>query len=121
MSTRAVEPDVDEAWRLTGEMEKLLPATGRPEYFRREAQMFVAAALAGAGLLDSADQVLIRARVNPEIDPARALVTLEGFIRTLMGDTDEALRLLQSYYAFNPQHRHEDTEDVHWWWRQIGD
>lgn len=121
MTTRAVEPDVDEAWRLMGEMEKLLPATSRPEYYRSEAQMVVAAVLSRAGLVDSADQVLIRARGNPEIDPARALVTLEGFIRTLMGDTDEALRLLQSYYAFNPHHRHEDTEDVHWWWRDLQD
>ena len=83
--------------------------------------MLVAGALARAELVDSADQVLIRARGNPEIDAERALVTLEGFIRTLMGDTDQALRLLQSYYAFNPHHRHEDTEDVHWWWRDLQD
>ena len=60
-------------------------------------------------------------RGNADVDPDRSLVPKEAFIRTLLGDTDEAIRLLQSYMVFNPHHRHEETEDIHWWWRSIQD
>jgi serine/threonine-protein kinase len=119
-TTRAVEPDPDRAWALQDSFVALLPEHDR-EYFGREGQMLVAAALGKAGLVDSARNLLTASRGNLDIDPDRSLVTLEAFIRTLIGDNDEALELLRSYYIFNPHHREEASEDVHWWWRSLAD
>lgn len=94
----------------------------------REAHMFVAAALARAAkdeadsaLADSARALLVANRGNLEVDPDRALLTMEAFIRTLLEDYDEPIDLLRLYYTNNPHHRAEETEDVHWWWRSIQD
>jgi serine/threonine-protein kinase len=119
-STRGVEPDPDAAWRLLAELEELTPERLWPRW-KREGQIFVAASLARAGLADSARSLLVASRADDEIDPERGLVPVEAFIRTILGDTDEALRLLQSYMVFNPHHRHEETEDIHWWWRGLAD
>jgi len=94
----------------------------------REAHMFVATALARAAkdeansaLADSAGALLVANRGNLEVDPDRALLTMEAFVRTLLEDYDEAIDLLRRYYTNNPHHRAEETRDVHWWWRSIQD
>ena len=87
----------------------------------REAHMLVAAALAQAGMTDSASNLLLANRGNPDVDPDRSLLTLEAFIRTLLDEPDEAIDLLRRYYTSNPHHRAEETEDIHWWWRSIQD
>ena len=118
LTTRVGSTDVDSAWSLLAELEQRLPEFRR-EYYRREGQMLVAAAIARAGLPDSARNVLVAARGNPEIDPDRALMPLETFIRTLLGDTDEAIRIFREFMVLNPHHRDEETEDVHWWYRTL--
>ena len=121
MTTRTVpRPDPDEAWNLFGELRDVTPESAWP-YKQRQGQMLVAAALGKAGLVDSAKALLTRSRGNPDIDPRRERLTLEAFIRTLVGDPDEALRLLTEYFVFNPDHRHAQSEDVFWWWRSLQD
>jgi tetratricopeptide (TPR) repeat protein len=119
-TTRAVEPDVEQAWLLLDELVALTPEHN-VQFVRSYGQMLVAAALARAGLADSARSVLVSSRADLEVDPDRALLTLEAFIRTLLGDTEEALRLLRAYMISNPHHRDEESEDVHWWWRSLQD
>jgi serine/threonine-protein kinase len=119
LTTRAGSTDVDSAWGLFAELERLLPEFRR-EYYRREGQMLVAAAIARAGLADSARSVLVGARATPDIDPDRSLMPLETFIRAhYLGDTDEAIRIFREFMAHNPHHRDEETQDVHWWYRPL--
>ena len=78
--------------------------------------MLVAAIIARAGLRDSTHHVIERSRGTPEIDPEHDLVALEAFVRTLLGEQDEAIRLLQRYVAANPEHSFRIGGDIFWWW-----
>ncbi len=118
------------AWRIRRIPWALLEHCGWGQLFgwSREAHMFVATALARAAkdeansaLADSAGALLVANRGNLEVDPDRALLTMEAFVRTLLEDYDEAIDLLRRYYTNNPHHRAEETRDVHWWWRSIQD
>jgi serine/threonine-protein kinase len=110
------EPDVGEAWRLAGVMDTL--AAGR-EMWRREARMLVAAAIGRVGMLDSARQVMERARADREVDPRGELMAVEAVVRTLIGDKDEAIRLLHVYLTSNPAHREGFLKNSAWWWRPL--
>ena len=118
LTTRVGSTNVDSAWGLLEKLEQRLPERRR-EFYRREGQMLVAAAIARAGIADSARNVLLRARGNLEIDPDRALYPLETLVRTILGDTDEAISVLREYMVSNPHHRDEETENVHWWYRDL--
>ncbi len=118
MMTRGEQPDVPRAWRLLAGIDSLVPAPRRPGFHLRE-QMMVAATIARAGLKDSAHAVIERSRGTPELDPEHDLVALEAFVRTLLGEQDEAIRLLQRYVAANPEHSFQVGGDVFWWWRDL--
>ena len=122
MTMDAAEPDVDEAWRLSAEMETLAPEPVT-EYYRHEAQMVVGGVIARAGLADSARNVLVRARGNRQIDPTLELAFDEAFMRTLLGDHDEAIDLVKQYLTANPEQDHgfERGGDIYWWWRDLRD
>jgi len=115
MMTRGEQPDVPRAWRLLAGIDSLVPAPRRPVFHLRE-QMMVAATIARAGLKDSAHAVIERSRGTPELDPEHDLVALEAFVRTLLGEQDEAIRLLQRYVAANPEHSFQVGGDIFWWW-----
>jgi len=115
MMTRLEQPDVPRAWRLLAGIDSLVPAPRRQVIHLRE-QMMVAATIARAGLKDSAHAVIERSRGTPELDPEHDLVALEAFVRTLLGEQDEAIRLLQRYVAANPEHSFRVGGDVFWWW-----
>ncbi|HEV2671698.1 MAG TPA: protein kinase [Gemmatimonadales bacterium] len=115
MMTRLEAPDVPRAWRLLGGIDSLTPPPRRPTIHLRE-QMIVAATIARAGLQDSAHRVIERSRGTPELDPEHDLVAMEAFVRTLLGEQDEAIRLLQRYVAANPEHSFRVGGDVFWWW-----
>ena len=118
-TTNARPADPAIAWSLLSELKKVTPA-GEWPYQEREAQMLVAAALARAGQKDSADRVLRRAETSdPAIDPDRELLTTEAFIRSLMGDRDQALRLIQTYLISHPEHRALLAQSQSWWWRDL--
>jgi len=79
-------------------------------------QMLVAAIIARAGLKDSAHAVSVRSRGTPELDPEHDLVAMEAFVHSLLGEKDEAIRLLQRYVAANPEHSFRVGGDIFWWW-----
>jgi serine/threonine-protein kinase len=110
--------DVAEAWKLLAEYTRLSPP-GERAYRRLHGQMIVAMALARAGLTDSARSVAQRSRGDATTDPTRDLAYLEAIARNLMGDRDEALRLLGTYLATNPQLRESVAKDESWYFRNL--
>jgi serine/threonine-protein kinase len=118
MTSNAVDPDVDLAWRLAAEVVRLTPERDRA-FTQLYEQIFVAGVLTRAGLADSARHVLERSKGDPQIDPQRELLGYEAFVRVMLGDKDEALRLLDEYLVANPKHREGFRKIVHWWWRPI--
>ncbi len=117
-TTHAVDSNVSKAWQTVDRLKKLTPERDWP-YQEREAQMLVAAAIGKWGLTDSAKRVLVRARANPQIDPDRELLTFEAFVRTLIGDKDEAFSLMKQYLAVKPEHREGLAKSQSWWWRDL--
>jgi len=120
MTTNAADPDVAAAWRFANEAVRLTAERNRP-YTQDFEQIFVAAVLARAGMADSARHVLDRSTGNADIDPQKELLGYEAFARVMLGDKDEALRLLDQYLVANPKHREGFRKIVHWWWRPIQD
>ena len=120
MSSKAVDPDVGLAWQLADEVVRLTPDRDRP-YRRLYEQIYVAAVVTRAGLADSARHVLERSQGDAEIDPQRELLGYVAFVRVMLGDKDEALRLLDQYLVANPKHREGFRKIVHWWWRPLQD
>jgi eukaryotic-like serine/threonine-protein kinase len=118
MMTRLEQPDVPRAWRLLAGIDSLVPPQRRAFTHLRE-QMMVAATIARAGLKDSAHHVIERSRGTPEVDPEHDLVAMEAFVRILLGEQDEAIRLLQRYVAANPEHSFRAGGDISWWWRDL--
>ncbi len=118
MTSEAEAPDVAKAWRLVGQLGELTPPQ-RWEFGSLKAQMAVAAVLARDRSVDSARRVLARSRGNPKLDPAQELLYLEAFVRTLLGDRDDALQLLKRYVAANPERRVELAKDSQWWFRDL--
>jgi serine/threonine-protein kinase len=112
-------PDVARMWQLLDENVNLYPPNQR-EYRRRRGEMLVAMTLVRAGLADSADHVALRAR-GPTLDPTTDLVYIEAMLRNMMGDRDEALRLVGVHLAANPQDRATMAKDYTWWWAGIRD
>jgi len=120
MTTPARDPDVARAWQLVALLDTVTPAAFRP-YIVLEAQLRAGGVIARAGLKDSARHVLDRARAatTPAADPGQELLALEAYQRTLLGDRDTAITLLQRYSAANPGH--VQGKDVSWWWRDLRD
>ncbi len=120
MTSPAKAPDVALAWRLLDDIVRLAPTSQRA-YMRLESQNGVAAVLARAGLADSARHVLARSRGGPDVDPEVELLSFQAFAYLLLGDRDEALRLMKEQVAANPAHRAGLARSTHWWWRDIKD
>ena len=118
MTSSAEAPDVAKAWQLVGQLGELTPAQ-RWEFGKLKAQMAVAAVLARDRSVDSSRRVLTRSRGNPKLDPAQELLYLEAFVRTLLGDRDDALQLLKRYVAANPERRVDLAKDSQWWFRDL--
>ncbi len=115
-----IPPDVPAAWRTLAELEKVIPKA-QWEMQGRKMQMVVAVAIARAGMLDSARRVIERARIDPKLDPRGDLAGHEVVIRALIGDKEEALKLLKMYLTAHPDHRIGYTRHRTWWYRSIQD
>jgi len=120
MTSPAKAPDVARAWKLLDDIVRLAPTSLRA-YVRLESQNGVAAVLARAGLADSARHVLARSRGGSDVDPEVELLSFQAFAYLLLGDRDQALRLLKEQVAANPAHRAGFARSTHWWWRDIKD
>jgi len=101
-------PSPDSAWRLVAEADRVDPpaaarAAGRPysPIFRR---MMAAAALARAGLPDSARAVAGRARRLAAADPVTQTSFLwdDAFLHVQLGDSARAAALLRAFVARRP-------------------
>ncbi len=114
------QPDLERAWQLLDEQLALYPPNQR-DFRRRRGMLFVAMAIVRAGLPDSARRVAVRARADATVDPSRDLVYLEAIFRNLVGDREEAIRLVGLYLATNPQDRPLMAEDETWWWNGLRD
>ncbi|HEY7194000.1 MAG TPA: serine/threonine-protein kinase [Gemmatimonadales bacterium] len=117
---RGLKPDVPALWRLVDQYAKMYPED-QQEYRRKRAQILLSMALANAGLRDSAKSVALRARGDPTIDPTNDLMYLEVAARNVMGDREEALRLLGRYLATNPQERESVARDETWFFKGLRD
>lgn len=116
MTSGAVEPDPERAWELVSRIDSL--ASGpEGEWERLRAELAAGGVLAVTGQADSARSVWDRVReeATAEVDPTRWLRAVEAYMRTLVGDHDEAVDLLEVYAAVNPEARFEDN----WWWRDL--
>ncbi len=107
-------PDIEQAWRICGEMEALSP-TGARDFYRKRCEVVVGLALVRAEMPDSARSVLVRARVSAEIDPIRELSSFEAIARAWLGDLDEAIDLYAAYLAANPGLAETCGADDSWW------
>jgi len=87
--------------------------------FRREAQILVGVVLGRAKLADSANHLLIASRAGASIDPRGELIGLEAVARTLLGERDEAISLLEQYLTNHPDHRAGFAKINTWWWRDL--
>jgi TolB-like protein len=117
-SMRGAEPDVDAAWEAYDRMVDLSPAE-RVEFNQSKGQMYVAMALAQAGLADSADAVATRARTTPDIDPLRELAQYEAVVRSWLGEPDEGIRLLGLFLSANPGRIEAFADDDSWWFEEL--
>lgn len=117
MTMTAATPDVDRAWSLYRELVPLLPEAQRG-YLDALARTVVGGVIGRAGLADSANAVLVSARLTPPDDPEAELTSIEAAMRSLMGDTDGSIRLLQRYVALNPSH-FRGREGLSWWWNNL--
>jgi hypothetical protein len=98
--------------------------------YRPEPQTIVAAVIARAAGMDSANRrlladsaraVLRSARATREQDPEGELLGTQAFVRTLLGDKDDAFRLIKEYFTINPSHRALFAKGNSWWWRPLMD
>ena len=106
-------PDVERAWEAYEELQRLIPE--RQDFFEAQARVLIGGILGKAGLTDSASVVMEGARVGESIDPQRELLSLEAAMRSGMGDTEEAIDLLQRWVVANP----DQGVGEHWWWNNI--
>jgi serine/threonine-protein kinase len=118
MTTPDAQPDLTAAWRLLAQIDSLTPAPRKPLEHHR-AETIVGVTLARAGLADSARHVLHRARADRGVDPGQEILSIEAFARTILGDRDDAIALLQRYIAANPSHAFTRGGDISWWWRDL--
>jgi serine/threonine-protein kinase len=107
------KPSIDSAWKYQAEMVKITPPNLR-EYNTLYGQMLVAMALVRAGLADSARSLAERSRGNTKVDPTHDLAYYEAMVRAQLGDKDQALTLLGTYVASNPQMRSGLAKDQTW-------
>jgi serine/threonine-protein kinase len=99
---KLVAPDVARTWRLVADLERLSTPDERTAY-RPRWQMMAAGVLERAGLADSAEAVMRRARAAASDDPEMDFH--EATARVLQGEPDQAARLLGRFLAASPQFR----------------
>jgi serine/threonine-protein kinase len=92
------QPDVAKAWSLAAALDRLGPPAYPPRW-----HIIVAGVLGRAGLPDSADAVIRRARTVAPEDPE--LDFYEAEARMALGDPEAVLRLLERYLKTNPRFR----------------
>jgi len=99
------EHQIATAWRLLTSAETI-DSGGPTTVPWLDRRLMVAAVVARTGLADSARAVLLRARRGAQDDSLAAQIAdEEAYVRLLLGERDEALRLLTGYLRWRPQSR----------------
>jgi TolB-like protein/DNA-binding SARP family transcriptional activator len=111
------EPDVELAWALVDRTLALSPPQDRDGY-RPGLLMQLAAVLARAGRADSARAVIAQARAAGRRDDSESDYQ-EANARLILGEADEALRLLERFLAAEPEYRQFLASD--WWFERLYD
>jgi eukaryotic-like serine/threonine-protein kinase len=112
--------DVDEAWRLLGELQQRVPPAAWDAH-RGLYNMLVAIPIARAGLRDSAERVIARSRAGRDVDPRGELIGHEAIVRALIGDNEGSIKLITQYLTSHPEHREGLMRANTWWWRALQD
>lgn len=110
------------AWALHARLDSLTPAPRKPfEHVR--GMMAVGGVLARAGMRDSANAVLTRARsqVTSDIDPTHDLLFFEAHMRLLMGQNEAAFDLLRRGVLANPDQGIPADKPFPWMYRELQD
>ncbi len=124
LTTRAESPNVAMAWAISDSAVALAPPAAQP-LERLTANMLVAAVIARASkdgqpaLADSARRVVRASLGDTQIDGLRELAFYGSFVHTLLGNTDDAIRLLKEYLAANPQRLQSMRNDPGWWFKDL--
>jgi eukaryotic-like serine/threonine-protein kinase len=105
---------IAEAWQALDAAER----RDSSPVLRADRRMMVAAVLARSNLGDSARAVLTRTRATITDPYVRIDMSFaEAYVRLLLGERDEALRLLSEYLGAHPQARGLTAH--HPWWRPL--
>ena len=115
---KATAADIPDAWRLLSEYEARLTEAEKPVQSRL-GRILVAAAIANAGLKDSARKVLDAAKADASVDPQRELLGYQAIVRSRLGDRDDAIAFLKEYLTANPTHRSGLRKYNGWWWKDL--
>jgi TolB-like protein len=121
MTTRVKSPDVALAWKLADSTVALAP---KAPVYRLNVDELVGAVIARASkatpaLADSARHVLKRSEGDAVVDPPRDLALYGAIGYTMLGDKADAIRLLKSYLAANPQKTAGFRDDPGWQFRDL--
>jgi eukaryotic-like serine/threonine-protein kinase len=120
LTMAGVPADPEEAWRLVAAATQLAPESQRT-FEHHRAMVVAGAVLARAGLADSARRVLLAARAGGDVDPQQELPYLEAYVRTILGDDEEAVALLRQLLAGASGEADSGSDEwaTHWWWRGL--
>ncbi len=114
MTMGQAQPDIGLAWELLDELQPLIPP-GQEEFLDGLCRLAVGAVIGRAGLADSANVVLTGARVQPDVDPDRELQSIEAAMRSVIGDVEGSVSVLERFMSARPDH----FPGQHWWWRNV--
>ena len=123
LNTPTATPDVALAWKLADSLGAAEPPRTR-ERETRIARILAAAVIACASkaapaLADSARHVVKRSEADATIDATRETSFRGAYVYTILGDKDDAIRLLTDYFASNPSRTSTFAADPGWWFRDL--
>ncbi|MBA3853528.1 MAG: hypothetical protein C0503_03875 [Gemmatimonas sp.] len=119
------QPDLAQAWAL---VDSVVAHTQPADtaHWRRTGNILVAGALArvsgGQGpLADSARRVIRRNVGDASVDQLRELAYYASFVSVILGDRQDAYRLLREYIAANPNKARILRDEPGWWFGVIAE
>lgn len=117
-------PDPDSARSLVRRLDALAATEEQRAWTEVWCGVMQAGVLARAGRMDSARTILDGAheaqrRIADDLDPRLDLLSLEAYVRHLIGEDERAIELLQRYAAVNPGHSFDPAGGLYWWWQEL--